>query len=181
VPPFWAETEQGIFDAVFRGITDFESEPWPSISSIAKDLVRKMLEHDPKKRLTAADVLNHPWMPWHHDLHSSENTPYLKKYQSSESRVYQRMDIPHKRGESLPQNNCHNYLPLQSKDSPNNVSNSNRITRHIKAYSDYEFMNWWMKLLAQIRTIYINVRNALCRLVKTVQSCQHWAFICSKT
>lgn len=79
------------------------------------------------------------FMPWHHDLHSSENTPYLKKYQSPESRVYQRMDIPHKRGESLPQNNCHNYLPLQSKDSPNNVSNSNRITRHIKTYSDYEF------------------------------------------
>jgi calcium-dependent protein kinase len=33
VPPFWAETEQGIFDVVLRGITDFESEPWPSISS----------------------------------------------------------------------------------------------------------------------------------------------------
>jgi calcium-dependent protein kinase len=62
VPPFWAETEQGIFDAVLRGITDFESEPWPSISGVAKDLVKKMLEHDPKKRLTAADVLNHPWI-----------------------------------------------------------------------------------------------------------------------
>jgi serine/threonine protein kinase len=52
------ETEQGIFDAVLRGLTDFESEPWPSISSVAKDLVKKMLEHDPKKRLTAADVLS---------------------------------------------------------------------------------------------------------------------------
>lgn len=62
VPPFWAETEQGIFDAILRGNTDFESEPWPSISSGAKDLVKKMLEHDPKKRLTAAAVLNHPWV-----------------------------------------------------------------------------------------------------------------------
>lgn len=62
VPPFWAETEQGIFDAILRGNTDYESEPWPSISSGAKDLVKKMLEHDPKKRITAAEVLNHPWV-----------------------------------------------------------------------------------------------------------------------
>ena len=47
VPPFWVETEQGIFDATFRGNNDFESEPWPSISSGAKDLVKRMLEHDP--------------------------------------------------------------------------------------------------------------------------------------
>ena len=47
VPPFWAETEQGIFEAIFRGNNDFKSEPWPSISSGAKDLVKRMLEHGP--------------------------------------------------------------------------------------------------------------------------------------
>ncbi|KAI3522506.1 hypothetical protein L1887_00340 [Cichorium endivia] len=62
VPPFWGETEQSIFDAVLRGNLDFVSEPWPSISSSAKDLVKKMLKSDPKERLTAVEVLNHPWM-----------------------------------------------------------------------------------------------------------------------
>ena len=62
VPPFWAETEQGIFDAVLRGQVDFHSDPWPKISSGAKDLVRRMLKQDPKDRLTAHQVLNHPWM-----------------------------------------------------------------------------------------------------------------------
>ncbi|KAK9084826.1 hypothetical protein Sjap_025237 [Stephania japonica] len=57
VPPFWAETEKGIFDAVLDGHIDFETEPWPTISSGAKDLVRKMLNMDPKKRLTSAQVL----------------------------------------------------------------------------------------------------------------------------
>eukprot|EP00245_Coleochaete_scutata_P001822 TRINITY_DN12273_c0_g1_i1.p1 TRINITY_DN12273_c0_g1~~TRINITY_DN12273_c0_g1_i1.p1 ORF type:complete len:587 (+),score=169.56 TRINITY_DN12273_c0_g1_i1:186-1946(+) len=61
VPPFWAETEQGIFDAVLRGHLDFQSDPWPSISSSAKDLVKKMLKQDPKERLTAYQVLAHPW------------------------------------------------------------------------------------------------------------------------
>ncbi|KAL4592796.1 hypothetical protein LXL04_005801 [Taraxacum kok-saghyz] len=62
VPPFWGETEQSIFDAVLRGNLDFISDPWPSISSSAKDLVKKMLKSDPKERLTAVEVLNHPWM-----------------------------------------------------------------------------------------------------------------------
>ncbi|CAN6485130.1 unnamed protein product [Victoria cruziana] len=62
VPPFWAETERGIFDAILKGQIDFQSEPWPSITDSAKDLVRKMLTSDPKKRLTAAQVLEHPWI-----------------------------------------------------------------------------------------------------------------------
>ncbi|KAJ1264289.1 hypothetical protein BS78_09G252000 [Paspalum vaginatum] len=62
VPPFWAENEEGIFDAVLRGHIDFASDPWPSISNSAKDLVKKMLRQDPKERLTAAEILNHPWI-----------------------------------------------------------------------------------------------------------------------
>ncbi|KAI9115605.1 hypothetical protein K1719_013274 [Acacia pycnantha] len=62
VPPFWAETEKGIFDAVLEGHIDFESQPWPNISDSAKDLVRKMLTQDPKKRITSAQVLEHPWI-----------------------------------------------------------------------------------------------------------------------
>ncbi|KAJ0981735.1 hypothetical protein J5N97_009990 [Dioscorea zingiberensis] len=62
VPPFWAENEQGIFEQILNGSLDFESDPWPSISVSAKDLVRKMLVRDPKKRLTAHEVLCHPWI-----------------------------------------------------------------------------------------------------------------------
>ncbi|CAL0309759.1 unnamed protein product [Lupinus luteus] len=62
VPPFWAETEKGIFDAILEGVIDFESQPWPNISDSAKDLVRKMLVQDPKKRITATQVLDHPWI-----------------------------------------------------------------------------------------------------------------------
>ncbi|CAL5435799.1 unnamed protein product [Camellia sinensis] len=62
VPPFWDESEQGIFEQVLKGDLDFVSEPWPSISEGAKDLVRRMLLRDPKKRLTAHEVLCHPWV-----------------------------------------------------------------------------------------------------------------------
>ncbi|XP_057764885.1 calcium-dependent protein kinase 2-like [Salvia miltiorrhiza] len=62
VPPFWAETEKGIFDAILKEEVDFDSQPWPSISNSGKDLVRKMLTKDPKKRITSSEVLEHPWI-----------------------------------------------------------------------------------------------------------------------
>ncbi|CAA0826801.1 Calcium-dependent protein kinase 30 [Striga hermonthica] len=62
VPPFWAETEQGVALAILRGAIDFKREPWPQVSDSAKSLVRQMLEPDPKRRLTAQQVLDHPWI-----------------------------------------------------------------------------------------------------------------------
>ncbi|KAL8232544.1 hypothetical protein R6Q57_002322 [Mikania cordata] len=62
VPPFWAESEQGVAQAILRGLIDFKREPWPSVSEGAKSLVRQMLEPDPKLRLTAKQVLEHPWL-----------------------------------------------------------------------------------------------------------------------
>ncbi|GLT89417.1 hypothetical protein SLE2022_073980 [Rubroshorea leprosula] len=62
VPPFWAESEQGVAQAILRGLIDFKRDPWPSISESAKNLVRQMLESDPKRRLTAQQVLEHPWL-----------------------------------------------------------------------------------------------------------------------
>ncbi|ONI32306.1 hypothetical protein PRUPE_1G360100 [Prunus persica] len=61
-PPFWAETERGIFEAIMQAKLDLQSSPWPSISDSAKDLIKKMLTRDAKKRITAAEVLEHPWM-----------------------------------------------------------------------------------------------------------------------
>lgn len=58
------ESENGIFNAILSGQVDFSSDPWPVISPQAKDLVRKMLNSDPKQRLTAAQVLSkHPQAP----------------------------------------------------------------------------------------------------------------------
>ncbi|KAG6517919.1 hypothetical protein ZIOFF_021318 [Zingiber officinale] len=58
----FAETEQGVAQAIHRGVIDFKREPWPSISDSAKNLVRLMLEPDPKLRLTAKQVLEHHWL-----------------------------------------------------------------------------------------------------------------------
>lgn len=43
--------------AIIRSVIDFKRDPWPKVSEPAKDLVRKMLEPNPKLRLTAQEVL----------------------------------------------------------------------------------------------------------------------------
>ncbi|KAF6158579.1 hypothetical protein GIB67_040093 [Kingdonia uniflora] len=62
IPPFWAETETGVAQAIIRSVVDFKRDPWPKVSDNAKDLVKKMLDADPKRRLTAQQVLDHPWL-----------------------------------------------------------------------------------------------------------------------
>ncbi|KAG0487262.1 hypothetical protein HPP92_009357 [Vanilla planifolia] len=62
VPPFWAETEQGVAQAIIRSVIDFTRDPWPKVSDSAKDLIKRMLDPDPKRRLSAQGVLDHPWL-----------------------------------------------------------------------------------------------------------------------
>eukprot|EP00250_Pteridium_aquilinum_P009691 c18864_g1_i2 orf=454-2049(+) len=62
VPPFWAETEQGIFKTILEDTVDFTNEPWPAISSGAKDLIKKMLNQNPKERIGIQAILSHPWI-----------------------------------------------------------------------------------------------------------------------
>ncbi|MFS7957469.1 putative protein kinase CAMK-CDPK family [Helianthus anomalus] len=53
-----------LFCRYYQAKLDFDSESWPAITDSAnsKDLIRKMLDRNPKKRLTAHDVLCHPWI-----------------------------------------------------------------------------------------------------------------------
>ncbi|KAK1321441.1 CDPK-related kinase 3 [Acorus calamus] len=60
--PFWARTESGIFRAVLRADPNFVDAPWPSVSPEARDFVKRFLNKDYRKRMTAAQALTHPWL-----------------------------------------------------------------------------------------------------------------------
>ena len=56
-PPFWASTNEGIFDAIRRKELQFKSPKWRGVSDDAKDLIRGMLIKDPKLRVSALQLL----------------------------------------------------------------------------------------------------------------------------
>ncbi|KMS96318.1 hypothetical protein BVRB_000320 [Beta vulgaris subsp. vulgaris] len=60
--PFWARTESGIFRSVLRAEPNFDDTPWPNISPEGKDFVKRLLNKDHRKRMTAAQALAHPWL-----------------------------------------------------------------------------------------------------------------------
>ncbi|OAY70668.1 CDPK-related protein kinase [Ananas comosus] len=60
--PFWARTESGIFRAVLKADPNFTEPPWPSLSIEGKDFVKRLLIKDPRRRMTAAQALSHPWI-----------------------------------------------------------------------------------------------------------------------
>jgi serine/threonine protein kinase len=51
---------------------------WFEVSKNAKDLLAKMLEKDPYKRISADSALQHPWFTSHHEQGPRKTSGFLK-------------------------------------------------------------------------------------------------------
>ena len=60
-PPFYGKNEKEIFSKILSGNFSFRHKIWNKISEEAKDLVNKLLEINPEKRLSAKEALNEKW------------------------------------------------------------------------------------------------------------------------
>ncbi|XP_008107761.1 MAP kinase-interacting serine/threonine-protein kinase 1 isoform X2 [Anolis carolinensis] len=54
-----------LFESIQEGKYEFPEKDWSHISDDAKDLISKLLVRDAKERLSAAQVLQHPWVQGH--------------------------------------------------------------------------------------------------------------------
>jgi len=61
-PPFYSERTDELYNQIKRGEYEFPDPYWTEISFAAKDLVRKLLTVNPKRRYTAEQALKHPWI-----------------------------------------------------------------------------------------------------------------------
>jgi len=61
--PFYDERgDQAMFQRILKCDYEFVTPWWDEVSENAKDLVRKLIVLDPRKRLTARQALEHPWV-----------------------------------------------------------------------------------------------------------------------
>ena len=73
-PPFNGETDDEIYEAVLSGKFQFPEEDWGQVSQDAKDLIKKMLTKDPKKRISALYSMQDVWFK-----KNEEKSEYDKK------------------------------------------------------------------------------------------------------
>lgn len=57
-PPFGENS----FEDIKKGRFSFDDQQWDTVSAPAKDLIRKLMTVDPKKRYTVEEIFEHPWM-----------------------------------------------------------------------------------------------------------------------
>ncbi|EFN59416.1 hypothetical protein CHLNCDRAFT_137935 [Chlorella variabilis] len=71
--PFDGKNQEAIAEAIEAGRYCMDPQLWSGVSEDAKDLVRSLLQQDPQQRLTAEQVLQHPWLSAELDpMHSAE-------------------------------------------------------------------------------------------------------------
>ncbi|XP_071502191.1 serine/threonine-protein kinase 33-like [Diadema antillarum] len=61
-PPFNGQDEDGLYDSIRKGELDFSTPAWKRISDEAKNAIQGLLKVDPAHRLTAHELLDHPWI-----------------------------------------------------------------------------------------------------------------------
>lgn len=67
VLPFQGDSLEAVFEAIKTVNLDFDSGLWESVSQPARDLISQMLTRDVSARLTADEVLRHPWILFYTD------------------------------------------------------------------------------------------------------------------
>jgi calcium/calmodulin-dependent protein kinase I len=76
--PFSSKKQHELVEKIVQGKYNLSHKEFRSVSSEGKDLINKMLVVDPKVRLTAAQVLKHPWFAkFHPDKDIEDNVDKL--------------------------------------------------------------------------------------------------------
>ncbi|KAL7671737.1 hypothetical protein ACOME3_006640 [Neoechinorhynchus agilis] len=60
-PPFWHRKQHILLRQIMEANYSFSNLVWDEISTTAKEIVSRLLEIDPQKRLTAEEALAHQW------------------------------------------------------------------------------------------------------------------------
>merc|ERR1712157_675710 len=80
--PFAGETRDAVAKLVSKGEFEFHEASWSEVSAEAKDFVSALLRLRPSERMTAKEVLDHPWIKNTPDRQLINMKDHLRLYQA---------------------------------------------------------------------------------------------------
>lgn len=61
-PPFFSRDTETLLRRNVQNDYHMDENHWTNVSEEGKDLIRKMLEFNPEKRIKLSEAFNHPWV-----------------------------------------------------------------------------------------------------------------------
>ncbi|KAF2074903.1 hypothetical protein CYY_003780 [Polysphondylium violaceum] len=119
-PPFDIEKKQNFHLQIDKGLYSFDFPVWTTVTSNAKDLISKLLNVDPTKRISAKDSLIHPWFTIEPELYRNAtvvSSPIKAPYHTQHHVVQLPVDVKNRN------------IPLALNNS-NNSSSSSTVTNN---------------------------------------------------
>ena len=144
-PPFIGETEEEIFANVKKGYIDFSKTKFNNVSENCKDLIRKLLDPNKKKRINAVEALKHPFFTENFNpmaaLTQNKDLNILKRFISLKK-------LPSKLHEVVVAYCCYNFINQEEEKQLRELfrfldhDNKNRLTMNdfIKGFKDANIM-----------------------------------------
>ena len=78
-PPFYGGTDFEIFERTRKCLVVLHEADWKGVSSVAQDLVLRMLCRSPIDRITTSNILSHAWMMTAPEIHLSDTTARMER------------------------------------------------------------------------------------------------------
>ena len=144
-PPFYSKSNRQTFVRTVKGIYKLEGNDWDMISVEAKDLVQRMLEKDPRKRISTKDILNHPWIKCIDVEDTSTSLPAAVDVKSVDSTT------PPAAPDALPAVDPMAMLSTQMRRSSLKGSLS-QLATHVQASKSEKIASTVTKLASQVGT-----------------------------
>jgi calcium-dependent protein kinase len=76
--PFKCKKKEETIQKILNHEIDYEDIIWNDISANAKDLVKKLLDKDPFRRISADHALKHSWFLNNRERVQAKNTEFIK-------------------------------------------------------------------------------------------------------
>jgi len=130
-PPFNGRNGYGVHRSVLRDRIRFPIEDWNVMSADAVDFVYRLLQKDPRRRMTAKQALAHPWMmAWQRRGHAREDLTIIREETEEDA-----VDVmKEERRDDFP-SVCYTDEVLYSWSLPKSPKTAMRKERHTKSNS----------------------------------------------